>query len=186
MILKDRHYVVLDRDGTLIVDRHYLSEPNEVELIPGVVQGLKRLINKGLGLVVITNQSGIGRGFFDEAVLTKIHQRFCQLLADEEIYLDGIYFCPHVPSDKCCCRKPEPGLLYKAAGICGFNPKSCFVVGDKTSDIEMGQKVGATTLLVGSVSDRHVEDSGICTPDYYAEGLQEVAHMIDDHLQRPQ
>jgi D-glycero-D-manno-heptose 1,7-bisphosphate phosphatase len=93
--MSQRRFAVLDRDGTIIVERHYLSDASQVELIPGVAGGLRHLREMGLGLIVITNQSGIGRGFFDQARLDLIHQRLRELLQAEGVNLDDIYSCPH-------------------------------------------------------------------------------------------
>jgi D-glycero-D-manno-heptose 1,7-bisphosphate phosphatase len=113
--MTQRRFVVLDRDGTIIVERHYLSDPAGVELLPRVASGLQHLSALGLGVVVVTNQSGVGRGLFDTTRLALIHQQLCVLLAAEGIHLDGIYFCPHIPADDCACRKPRTGLLERAA-----------------------------------------------------------------------
>ena len=155
-----RRWVVLDRDGTIIEEKHYLSDPGDVELIPGAAKGLRQLREMDLGLVVITNQSGIGRGYFDGARLDLIHQRVSELLALEEVYLDGFYHCPHLPEDNCLCRKPRTGLLELAAKDLDFDPQAALVIGDKASDVEMGQRVGATTLLVRTGYGAEVERDG--------------------------
>jgi D-sedoheptulose 7-phosphate isomerase len=173
-----RRFVVLDRDGTIVVERHYLSDPREVELIPGAAKALHQLSEMGLGLVVITNQSGIGRGFFDEARLGLIHQRLCELLEADGIRLNGIYFCPHTPEDECSCRKPRPGLLELAARELDLDPRSCFVIGDNFSDIELGQAVGATTLLVRTGYGEQVVKDGTAGPDYIVNGIWDAAQVI--------
>lgn len=146
--MKQRRFVVLDRDGTIIEEREYLSRPDQVTLIPGAGDALRALRQMGLGLVVITNQSGISRGFFDRSQLERIHHRLEQLLEREGVQLDGVYFCPHVPDDDCDCRKPRLGLIEKAAKELGFNPQNSIVIGDKFCDIEMGRMAGALTFLV--------------------------------------
>jgi len=177
-----RRWVVLDRDGTIIQEKHYLSDPCHVELIPDAAKGLRRFQEMGLGLVVITNQSGIGRGYFDRARLDLIHQRLGQLLEDEEVYLNSIYFCPHIPEDNCLCRKPGTHLLESAAKDLDFHPKSCFVIGDKASDIEMGQRAGTATLLVRTGYGPQVIRDGATTPDYVVSGLWEAAQVIQPML----
>jgi D-glycero-D-manno-heptose 1,7-bisphosphate phosphatase len=176
--MKQRRFVILDRDGTLIVERHYLSDPRQVELLANAASGLRHMRERGLGLVVITNQSGIGRGFFDEARLHRIHQRMNELLEAEGITLDGLYFCPHVPEDNCLCRKPRTGLIELASKELGFHPQDCFVIGDKACDIKLGQRVGATTFLVrtgyGSQELAHEK----ITPDYVVDNLWEAAQVI--------
>ena len=176
--MPQRRWVVLDRDGTMIEERHYLSDPSHVELISGAAKALRQLQEMGLGLVMITNQSGIGRGYFDAAQLDLIHKRLGQLLEAEGVYLDGVYFCPHMPEDKCLCRKPMTGLLELAGKDLKFEPQACFVIGDKASDIEMGQRVGGATLLVRTGYGAEVDKDGTCTPDYAVSGLSEAARII--------
>jgi len=153
----ERRFIVLDRDGTVIEDREYLSDPAQVTLIPGVGAALRDLRKMGFGLVVITNQSGLGRGFFDQARLERVHERLNELLEREGVQLDGLYVCPHKPEDDCACRKPGLGLLQKAAGELGFSLANCIVIGDKSCDIEMGHAAGALTLLVRTGYGAQVE-----------------------------
>ena len=173
-----RRFVVLDRDGTINVECEYLLDPDQVELLPGAANGLRQLSEMGLGLVVITNQSAIGRGFFDEARLALIHQRLCELLEAEGVYLDGIYFCPHTPEDDCPCRKPRPGLLELAAQELDFDPQACFVIGDKAIDIELGQRVGATTFLVRTGYGAQVAAENTVIPDYVVDDVWDAAQVI--------
>ncbi|MFQ6028167.1 MAG: D-glycero-alpha-D-manno-heptose-1,7-bisphosphate 7-phosphatase, partial [Dehalococcoidia bacterium] len=126
----------------------------------------------------ITNQSGIGRGYFDRARLDLIHQRLEQLLEVQGVHLDGIYYCPHTLQDNCACRKPGTDLLESAARKLGFNPLDCFVVGDKPCDIEMGQQVGARTFLVQTGYGAEVAEAGTATPDHIVANLQEAAEII--------
>jgi D-glycero-D-manno-heptose 1,7-bisphosphate phosphatase len=144
----ERRFVILDRDGTIIEEREYLSDPEQVTLIPGVGAALRELLGMRFGLVVITNQSGIGRGFFDQIQLERVHERLRKLLESESVHLDRLYVCPHKPEDDCNCRKPKLGLLQKAAEDLGFRLQDSIVVGDKASDMEMGRMAGAITFLV--------------------------------------
>ena len=171
-------WVAVDRDGTIIQERHYLSDPDNVELIPGAAEGLRQLNKEGINIVVITNQSGSGRGYFDEPRLDQIHQRLTQLLETEAVHLKGIYFCPHTPEDDCLCRKPGIALLESAAMEMGLAPEACVVIGDKASDIQMGQRAGATTVLVRTGYGAEVEKSGIASPDHVANGLLEAAGIV--------
>jgi len=182
LAMPHRRWIALDRDGTIIQERNYLSDPHQVELIPGAAKGLRQLQQIGLGLVVITNQSGIGRGYFDQARLDLIHQRVGQLLEAEGVRLDGIYFCPHMPEDDCLCRKPRSGLLESAAKDHDFDPKACFIIGDKASDIEMGQRVGAATLLVRTGYGAEVDRDGTSTPDHVVKDLLEAALVVQRML----
>jgi D-glycero-D-manno-heptose 1,7-bisphosphate phosphatase len=107
---QQRRFVVLDRDGTIIEEREYLSEPQQVALLPGVGAALRELQQMGFGLVVITNQSGVGRGIFDQAQLQRLHEHLRELLEREGVHLDGLYVCPHKPDDDCACRKTQAGV----------------------------------------------------------------------------
>ena len=177
--MRRRRFVVLDRDGTIVVERHYLSDPGQVELIPGVAAGLRQLSEMGLGLVVITNQSAVGREFFDRARLDLIHQRLCELLNAEGVHLDSIYVCPHIPEDDCPCRKPRPGLLELAAEELDFDPQACFVIGDKVCDIELGRRVGATTFLVRTGYGAQVAAETTVPPDYVVDDVCDAAQVIE-------
>lgn len=173
-----RRFVLLDRDGTLNIERGYLSDSEEFALLPGVPEGLRQLRSLGLGLIVVSNQSAIGRGHFDLTRLKSIHNRMCELLAQREIVLDAIFFCPHTPEDHCACRKPEVGLGLQAAAQLGFHPKECFVIGDKESDIAFGNRLQATTLLVRTGYGAEVEVAGQHGADYVVDDLREAAQVI--------
>src|SRR5262245_37490677 len=140
--------VILDRDGTIVIDRGYISDPDQLELCAGAGAGLQRLYALGCGLVVITNQSGIGRGLFEFYQLDRIHSELQSMMAVLGVRLEGIYFCPHLPEDRCDCRKPGTRLMWQAARDLGFDPARAIVVGDKSSDVEFGKRCGATTVLI--------------------------------------
>ncbi|MCX7828541.1 MAG: HAD family hydrolase [Thermanaerothrix sp.] len=141
--------VFLDRDGVIIRDVGYLGEPAGVELLPGVPKALGRLKEAGWMLVVVTNQSGIGRGFFSEEDHLMVRRRMEELLYDFGVRLDGYFHCPHGPMEGCFCRKPRPGLVLKASWELQIDPARSFVVGDKMSDVELAWNVGALGILVG-------------------------------------
>lgn len=140
--------VLLDRDGTLIEERHYLHDPEGVVLLPGVGEGLQRLQRAGFLLGVVTNQAGIGRGYYDEAAMHAVNDRMCALLAAYDVRFAGIWFCPHAPDAGCACRKPAPGMVLAAARALGFEPSSAVIVGDKPCDVELAHAVGAKGILV--------------------------------------
>ncbi|MET0500401.1 MAG: HAD family hydrolase [Candidatus Binatia bacterium] len=173
-----RPFVVLDRDGTIIVERHYLSDPGQIELLPGSIRGLRLMLEMGLGLVMITNQSAVGRALFDEARLDLIHRRLRDLLGAEQIRLEGIYYCPHLPEDDCPCRKPRPGLIELAGRQLDFDLPRSFVVGDKAADIEMGRRVSATTFLVRTGYGAEVAADPDVHADYVVDDLWAVAQTI--------
>jgi D-glycero-D-manno-heptose 1,7-bisphosphate phosphatase len=172
-------FAMLDRDGTLIRERHYLSEPRGVELLPGAAAGLRELRAKGLGLVILTNQSGVGRGYLDESKLARIHDRLRDLLREEGVELDGIYHCPHVPEDQCHCRKPETGLAERAAAELGFDLGRSIMVGDKVIDMQMGKAVGATTFLVLTGYGREERDKALEFTDHVLGDLSGIAGYVE-------
>ncbi len=178
-----RRFVLLDRDGTLIAERHYLARVEDVELLPATARGLRLLSHLGLGLAVLTNQSGLGRGYFDRTALDAIHARLGRLLADEGVSLAGIYVCPHVAEDNCNCRKPRPGLAHGAAAELNFDPTASFVIGDKDCDIELGRRLGATTFLVRTGYGALHERNGT-RADYVVDNLLDAAHIIRSLIAR--
>jgi D-glycero-D-manno-heptose 1,7-bisphosphate phosphatase len=143
-----KRYVLLDRDGTLIEEKHYLSRPDQVVLVPGAGAGLRTLAENGFGLILVTNQSGIARGYFDLGALDSVHAVLIGMLEKESVALDGIFVCPHLPEDGCGCRKPLPGLALEAGRAFGFDPATAIVVGDKACDVELGRNISAATVLV--------------------------------------
>jgi D-glycero-D-manno-heptose 1,7-bisphosphate phosphatase len=179
-----RRFAVLDRDGTINVEGEYISSPDQVELLPHSAEGLRVFRDLGLGLVVITNQSGIGRGYYDAARLVSIHQRLRELLAADHVEVEGIYVCPHAPEDGCDCRKPRTGLLQQAATELDFSLNECFVIGDKPTDIELGKVVGATTVLVRTGYGKATEAGQTVSPDFVADDLLEAAELIGLQLKK--
>ncbi len=172
-----RGAVLLDRDGTLIVERHYLADPAGVELLPGAAEGLRRMRESGLALVVVTNQSGIARGYLDEDALGAIHARMEALLAAEGVVLDGIFHCPHLPDAGCECRKPLAGLAQQAAAALGFTLSRSFVVGDKACDIGLGRRLGVPAILVTTGHGARELEAGV-TADAVAPDLAAAADAI--------
>ena len=150
--------VFLDRDGTIVVDKHYAFDPDGLELLPNALDGLRELRDLGPRLVVVTNQSGVGRGYFPAEAIEPMHARLRELLVEGGVELDGIYVCPHAPDDGCACRKPGSALFEQAADELGLDLRASFVVGDKKSDVEAGRRIGATPILVGAADDADARD----------------------------
>lgn len=178
-----KRFVLLDRDGTIIVDKDHLTDPREITLIPNAINALIKLRDLGLGIIIITNQSVVGRGHISIADLEKIHKRMIDLLSIEGVTIDDIYFCPHTPEDNCACRKPKLGLIERASKEYNFNPMECFTVGDKALDIEFGKAMGATTFLVRTGYGAEVEKEKIVIPDYIVNDLLEATYIIQKQLQ---
>lgn len=146
--------VFIDRDGTLNVEKEYLFRIEECEFIPGVAQALRQLRDAGWLVVVVTNQSGVARGYYGEQDVVALHRHMAAELARHGALVDGWYYCPHHPSGnppynrQCDCRKPLPGMLLQAARELDIDLSSSWMVGDKLADIEAGQAAGCHPILV--------------------------------------
>src|SRR3984885_888181 len=145
-----KRLALIDRDGTIIVDKVYLSDPDGIEFAPGAIEGLRLLQDAGFALVLITNQSGIARGYFDLATLGRIHNRLQSMLVAEGIRLKAIYFCPHGPDEGCDCRKPAPGMVTRAMRDLGFRPTEVVLVGDTDADMGAAAAAGVKGVRVGA------------------------------------
>ena len=141
-------YAFLDRDGTVIVEKNYLGDPAGVELLPGATAGMRRLRELGYGLALVTNQAGVGRGYYTEADVHAVHRRLIELLAGDGVSLDGIYYCPHHQEAGCACRKPRPGMIRQAQAELPVDLARSVVIGDKPCDIELGKNLGMRAILV--------------------------------------
>jgi histidinol-phosphate phosphatase family protein len=177
--------VFLDKDGTLIEDVPYNVDPARVRLMPGAAGGLRALHAAGYRLIVVSNQSGVARGYFQEGALAAVEERLRELLAEAGVPLAGFYYCPHHPDGsvtayavECSCRKPQPGLLVRAAREHGLDLAACWFVGDILNDIEAGRAAGCRTVLV----DNGHETEWLLTPQrrphYTVADLSEAAAVI--------
>ena len=140
--------VFLDRDGVICYDVHYMSSPDQFQLMPGVAEGIRKLNEAGFLIIVVTNQSGIRRGYLTEDDLEKIHERMIKELRERGARIDAIYHCPCLPEDGCECRKPRPGMLIQAARDHGIDLSKSLMIGDKDIDAQAGRAAGCTTLLI--------------------------------------
>lgn len=143
-----RTAVFLDRDGTLNREVGYIGDPELLELLPGVPAALKRLHDAGHLLVVVTNQSAIGRGVFPRAAIDAVHGRLVAALHEQGVELDGIFVCPHAPEEHCDCRKPAPGLLYQARDALGLDLARSWFVGDTVKDMAAARAGGVHGIYV--------------------------------------
>jgi D-glycero-D-manno-heptose 1,7-bisphosphate phosphatase len=178
-----RSAVFVDRDGTLVVERGYLSDPADLELLPGTAAALRDIAMAGLPVIVISNQSGVGRGLFP---LSRVYEAMARLrgqLREAGVELDGVYFCPHRPEEGCACRKPGTWLLERAADDHDLWLRDSFMVGDKLLDVETAHRVGARGVLVRSGYGR--EEERVFTqggtergPDHVADDLADAAGWI--------
>ena len=147
--------VFLDRDGTIIEEVGYLDRPERVDLYPYSIEAIRALNRAGLKLVMVTNQSGVARGFFSEEMVHTVHRHIADLLAAGGAWLDAYYYCPHHPDGRvaeyatvCQCRKPERGMVDRAVRELGIDPARSFTVGDRWLDVALAQTVGARGVLV--------------------------------------
>ncbi|MBI5281369.1 MAG: HAD family hydrolase [Candidatus Solibacter usitatus] len=169
-------WVALDRDGTLIAERGYLSDAEGVEVLDGAAEALLRLRELGLRVVVATNQSGVGRGYFDVGAVEAIHARIVEKLGAAGAVIEGFYVCPHAPEEECECRKPKTGLLEQAARELGLPMEECVVVGDKAADVELGRNAGGRSILV--TTGYGAEDAGSVEADFVAGSLREAVEWM--------
>jgi D-glycero-D-manno-heptose 1,7-bisphosphate phosphatase len=181
--------VFLDRDGTINEEVGYLRDLDNLRLFPGAGGAIKRFHEAGFLVVLVTNQSGVARGYFPESLVHEAHERLDQMLQKEGARIDAVYYCPHHPTAGnsrytmvCDCRKPGTGLIERAARDLDINVKRSYVVGDKWSDVELGQRAGAHSILVqsgfapddpGNIRAPHVSE-----PDFIAQTILEAADWI--------
>ncbi len=167
--------VFLDRDGTMAEDVPYCRRPEDFELFPNTAKAVRLLNEHGFKVIVVTNQSGITRGYFTQETLGEIHQKMKQELYREGACVDEIYYCPHHPDDNCECRKPKPKLVFQAATEHDIDLDKSYVVGDLQMDIDLGRAVGCRTILIG---DSPLVGGDKSMPDAVASDLLEAAHTI--------
>src|SRR5213593_5054657 len=165
--------VFVDRDGTIMQDADYCSDPQQVKILPRVAEALRRLKSKGFKLIIITNQSGIGRGFFTIEQYRAVEAEVLRQLGDGLI--DATYFCPDVPGQHSHSRKPAPGMIVEATREHEIDLARSFLIGDKEVDAECGRNVGVRTIRVRTGFDRKTAGS---MADWVAEDLPAAAEII--------
>jgi D-glycero-D-manno-heptose 1,7-bisphosphate phosphatase len=172
------HAVFLDRDGTIMEGSTYVGDVERVVLIPGAAAALKQLQDAGYWLFVITNQSGVGRGYFTREAVEAIHAHLDEYFTNAGVRFDRYYICPHHPEDNCDCRKPKPKFLLDAAREHGLDLSRCFMIGDRPSDIQAGINAGTKTILVLTGAGRDTLASQEVRPDFVAENILAAATWI--------
>jgi len=182
-----RKAVFLDRDGTLIKNHHYQCDPNGIELMEGVVEGLKLLAERGFLPIVVTNQSGIARGYYTEEQLMVMHHRLNEILLQNGTGIFAFYYCPHHPdgvvprySKICNCRKPKPGMVLQACSDLGIDPTQSWMVGDILDDVEAGKRAGCRAILL----DLGTEAEPECPerePEFVAADFLSAAKYLLEH-----
>lgn len=179
--------VFLDRDNTIIRDMVYLSDPGKIEILPRVCDAIRALNEKNIPVIIITNQSGVARGILTEERLSEIHIKLLSLLAEQGAQIDAIYYCPHHPEGNpgkyrraCSCRKPEPGLLLQAAKDFCLDLSSCYMIGDKSIDVETIHRVGGRGVLLSTGTDHDIQQQ----PDQIAHDLHGAINWVLEDMTR--
>jgi len=179
--------VFLDRDGTINEEMGYINHIDRFVLIPGAVAAIRNINESGLKAVVVTNQSGVARGYFPKELIDQVHQKMSDLLEEGEASLDGIYTCTHAPPSKdesggCGCRKPKIGLMKQAAQELNLDLEKSYVVGDRFKDVEMARNAGAKAILVltgyGKGELEFLGPSSRMQADFIAKDLAEAVTWI--------
>jgi histidinol-phosphate phosphatase family protein len=168
--------IFFDRDGTLIVDKVYLNDPEQIEYLPGAFAALTLLRDSGYQFIVVTNQSGIARGIVTIENLDEIHRRISVEFARHEIYFRGFYHAPYSVESNHFMRKPNPGMLLTAAGEHGVDLTQSWMVGDRATDIEAGQRAGCRTILLEGIEDANTISR--LRPSFVAGDLAQTAQFI--------
>jgi rfaE bifunctional protein nucleotidyltransferase chain/domain len=141
--------VFLDRDGTIIKNVHFLNKPDRVELVLGAGEGLRTLQDAGFRLIVVTNQQGLGLGYFDYDTFVAVNSQMLRLLSEYGVKISRFYFCPHSFAEKCTCRKPDVGLVNRALKDHGARAEECYLIGDSLADMECAQRSGCKGVFIG-------------------------------------
>jgi D,D-heptose 1,7-bisphosphate phosphatase len=177
--------VFLDKDGTLIEDVPYSVDPARIELTAGARRGLRALADAGFRLFVVSNQSGVARGYFAEMELAGVERRLHELFAECSATMDGFYYCPHHPEARvqayamtCACRKPAPGMLLRAAQQGDIDLARSWLISDILNDIEGGRRAGCRTVLLDNGHETEWVSSPLRTADVVAKDLTEAAELI--------
>ncbi len=181
---KSRIAVFVDRDGTITKEMGYLKEPAELRLIPRSGEAIRLLNEKGILTIMVSNQSGVARGYFTEKTVRETHKRLKELLAEKGAHLDGVYYCPHHPEfglpkyrKNCNCRKPKSGMLLRADRKFNLDLEKCYVIGDKVDDIQLSRNVGAKGILVLTGYGERSKSKKI-EPDHTAKDLYHAVLWI--------
>lgn len=168
--------VFFDRDGTLIIDKIYLNDPDQIEYLPGAFDALRLLRDHGFEFIIVTNQSGVARGLVSIENLNEIHRRMTDEFARHGVFFAGIYYAPFSVESNHIMRKPNPGMLSAAAHDHGINLSQSWIVGDRATDIQAGHSAGCRGVLLGNTESPSSVES--CRPDVLAQNLMECAYAI--------
>lgn len=186
--------IFLDRDGTIVEEVGYINHLERLKFFPWTVEALRKLNSAGVPLVIVTNQSGVGRGHFSEELVNQVHRKIQDEVTARGARIDAFYFCPHHPAaalaayrQDCRCRKPGVGMIERAAQRFKIDPRASYVVGDSYRDVQLGFNVGARTILLmtgyGRGEYEYHRHEWPRPPDHISENLLEAARLILDEME---
>ncbi|MEW5807229.1 MAG: D-glycero-beta-D-manno-heptose 1,7-bisphosphate 7-phosphatase [Acidobacteriota bacterium] len=184
-----RPAIFMDRDGTVSYEVGYVNHPERYDIMPGSAEAIAKINSSGYLAIVITNQAGVARGYFREEMINAIHEKLKKLLAEKGARLDGIYYCPHHPDvgdppyrQRCCCRKPEPGMLLQAQKELDIDLSRSYIIGDSIKDIQTGANAGVRGILVltgyGKGEFEYGSDKWKVKPIHVAENLLDAVKWV--------
>lgn len=176
--------VFLDRDGTINEDVEYLSDPSGLVIIEGAGKAIRLLNERGIKVIVVTNQSGVGRGYFKDSDVEAVNAKLKELLAIDGASIDAVYYCAHTPHDGCECRKPGKALASLAAREHGFDLTGAYVVGDKSSDLGLARNIDARGVLVLTGKGAKEAEGLVEPPDFIAQDLLSAVEWILEDMER--
>lgn len=177
--------VFVDKDGTLIPDIPYNTDPALITLQENTAEGLRQLQSEGYLIIIISNQAGVARGIFEEKALDAVIGRMREVLQEQDVRLDGFYYCPHHPEGtvagyavECDCRKPSPGMIQRAVRDFDIDPFQSWMIGDILNDVEAGKRAGCRSILLDNGNETEWVISECRIPDYVVQNIDEAAMLI--------
>jgi histidinol-phosphate phosphatase family protein len=179
MAVASKKAVFLDRDGVILVDKDYMVNISDMEFLPGAIKALTNIPKQYLK-VIISNQSGVGRGYFTIEQLNSFNDNFIAELKKYGVFIDKLYYCPHDPEENCNCRKPKTGMFDLAKRQLGIDVSQSWMIGDKSSDIMAGKQIKARTIQVRTGYAGNEPGAVSVEPDFYANDLYQAVEILNN------
>jgi D-glycero-D-manno-heptose 1,7-bisphosphate phosphatase len=177
--------VFIDKDGTLIPNIPYNIDPDRITIDDATIEGLRLLKEEGFLLIVISNQAGVAKGYFEEEALEQVWNKISSILQKRELNIDAFYYCPHEPNGtieqyavECDCRKPLPGMILRAATALKIDLSQSWMIGDILNDVEAGKRAGCSTILIDNGNETEWRFREVRTPDFIAKNFLEASSRI--------
>lgn len=174
--------IFLDRDDTILIDSGYMYNPNDIYYCDSAIEGMKIFNSLGFQLIIVTNQSGVGRGYFTKKQYNKFNQSMLDGLKKEGVIINDQFVCFHNPKDNCACRKPKIGLLNTYLNNNKFNKNKSYMIGDQISDMEFGNNLGIRTILINSMNNFSHDNQTDIIINYFAKDLLEAGKYIQREI----